>query len=148
MLRSSVLILCAAAAIALSAAQAPSRPANSSANASAIRLNNLGVATMNQQKFEPALKYFEQAVAADANLLTARVNQAIALINLQRYDPAKQLLTDATTADAQNVRAWYNLGLLLKSTGDAEQSLAAFEKAAALKPTDAHSAYFVGLMAS
>ena len=103
---------------------------------------------MNQQKFEPALKYFEQAVAADASLLTARVNEAIALINLQRYEPAKQLLTDATAADSQNVRAWYNLGLLSKSTGDAEQSLAAFDKAAALRPTDAHSAYFVGLMAS
>jgi len=143
-----LLILSAAAVIALSAAQAPSRPATSSANTAAIRFNNLGVATMNQQKFEPALKYFEQAVAADANLLTARVNQAIALINLQRYEPAKQLLTDATTADAQNVRAWYNLGLLLKSTGDAELSLAAFDKAATLKPTDAHCAYFVGLMAS
>ena len=102
---SALLVLCAAAVIALSAAQAPSSPASSSANAAAIRFNNLGVATMNQQKFEPALKYFEQAVAADANLLTARVNEAIALINLQRYEPAKQLLTDATAADAQNVRA-------------------------------------------
>jgi tetratricopeptide (TPR) repeat protein len=149
MRRASVLLIASAAAvIALSAAQAPSRPASSSANPAAIRLNNLGVATMNQQKFEPALKYFEQAVAADANLLTARVNEAIALINLQRYEPAKQLLTEATAADPQNVRAWYNLGLLSKSTGDAEQSLAAFDKAATLKPTDAHAAYFVGLMAS
>ena len=142
-MRRSTLLLILLGAAALSAAQAPSRPADSPANAAALRLNNLGVATMNQQKFEPALKYFEQAVAADASLLTARVNEAIALINLQRYEPAKQLLTDATAAEAQNARAWYNLGLLSKSTGDADQSLAAFDKAAALRPTDAHAAYFV-----
>ena len=76
------------------------------------------------------------------------MNQAIALIDLQRYDPARELLVQATTSEPQNARAWYNLGLLQKSTGDAEASLASFEKAAALQPGDAHSHYFVGLMAA
>jgi tetratricopeptide (TPR) repeat protein len=127
--------------------QAPSRPAESSAAIEAIRLNNLGVATMNQQKFDPALAYFEQAAKADPGFLTARINQAIALASLQKYDAARELLVEATGADPKNARAWYNLGLLQKSTGEAEASLASFQKAAALAPRDAHTAYFVGLMA-
>src|SRR5215216_3581676 len=131
----------------LRAAQHPSRPAESAAPAEAIRLNNLGVASMNQQKFEQGLQWFVKAAAADPTLVVARVNQAIALINLQRYDPARELLSSVTTTDPQNARAWYSLGLLEKSTGDAEASLACFQKAAAVRPGDAHGHYFVGLMA-
>jgi Tfp pilus assembly protein PilF len=136
------------AVLVLRAAQHPSRPAESAAPAEAIRLNNLGVASMNQQKFEQGLQWFEKAAAADPALAVARVNQAIALINLQRYEPARELLTAVTASDPQNARAWYNLGLLHKSTGDAEASLASFEKTVALRPGDAHSRYFVGLMAA
>jgi Flp pilus assembly protein TadD len=141
-------LLIVSAVLMLRAAQAPSRPAESTAAAEAIRLNNLGVASMNQQKFEQALPYFEKAVAADPTLAVGRVNQAIALINLQRYDPARDLLMDATSKNPSDARAWYNLGLLHKSTGDADASLAAFEKVASLRPTDAHAHYFVGLMAA
>ena len=62
------------------------------AAAEAIRLNNLGVASMNQQKFEPALERFVAALAADGSLRAARVNQAIALSALQRYEEARPLL--------------------------------------------------------
>src|SRR4051794_27888002 len=142
------LFLILSAILVLRAAQMPSRPAESSAPVEAIRLNNLGVASMNQQKFEQGLQWFEKAAAADPTLVVARVNQAIALINLQRYDPARELLSSVTTTDPQNPRAWYNLGLLQKSTGDAEASLASFQKAAAVKPADAHGHYFVALMAA
>src|SRR5215208_3674936 len=136
------------AVIVIRASQAPSRPAESAAPAEAIRLTNLGVASMNQQKFEQGLQWFEKAAAADPTLVVARVNQAIALINLQRYEPARELLVAVTTGDPQNGRAWYNLGLLQKSTGEAEASLASFQKAASVRPGDAHSHYFVGLMAA
>jgi Flp pilus assembly protein TadD len=136
------------AALVFVAAQAPTRPAGSNANAEAIRLNNLGVATMNQQKFEPALKYFEQAAAADSSFGVAKVNQAVALVNLQRFDEARALLDAAVQSDPSNARAHYNLGLLQKSTGDAEASLSAFQKVTSLKPRDAYAHYFVGLMAA
>ena len=44
-------------------------------------LNNLGVGYMNQQQFARALKYFQQAYAANPKLLSARLNQGIALLN-------------------------------------------------------------------
>src|SRR5215203_6032136 len=142
------LFLTLSAVLVLRGSQAPSRPAESTAPAEAIRLNNLGVASMNQQKFEQGLQWFEKAAAADPQLAVARVNEAIALINLQRYDPARELLAKIAASDPQNARAWYNLGLLQKSTGEAEASLASFHKAAAMRPADAHSHYFVGLMAA
>src|SRR5918994_74275 len=95
LLLAPVLIL--SAVLVLRAAQAPSRPAESTAPAEAIRLNNLGVASMNQQKFEQGLQWFAKSAEADPKLVTARVNRAIALFNLQRYDRARELLVDVTT---------------------------------------------------
>src|ERR1700758_2070364 len=50
----------------------------------AFRLNNLGVAYMNQQKFAEAEKYFEQALAADPKLSIARLNLGISLMSQQQ----------------------------------------------------------------
>ena len=51
----------------------------------AARLNNIGVAYMNQQLFEKALKAFEEAAAADPALQVTTVNRGVALLNLQRH---------------------------------------------------------------
>src|ERR1700693_3429177 len=54
--------------------------------AEAARLNNIGVAYMNQQLFEKALKEFEAASAQDSTLVVAKLNRGGALLNLQRLD--------------------------------------------------------------
>ena len=123
-------------------------PTTVTAAADAVRLNNLGVASMNQQKFEVALKYFQDASARDQSLTTATVNQAVAMLALQRYEPAQQILEAAVKTDDRNVRAWYNLGLLQKGLGNAEAALAAFTRVTELLPSDPHAHYFVGLIAS
>src|ERR1700680_3577697 len=48
----------------------------------AARLNNIGVAYMNQQLFEKALKAFEEAAAKDPALEVATINRGVALLNL------------------------------------------------------------------
>ena len=58
----------------------------------AARLNNIGVAYMNQQLFEKALKAFEQAAAADPKFQIAQTNRGIALANLGRMDAARKFL--------------------------------------------------------
>ncbi|PYY14714.1 MAG: hypothetical protein DMG61_09025, partial [Acidobacteria bacterium] len=45
-----------------------------------MRANNLGVAYLNQQKLDQALKQFEQAVAADKDNAIAQLNLGIALL--------------------------------------------------------------------
>jgi Tfp pilus assembly protein PilF len=138
----------------LAAAQAPGlvagrqAPARVDASREAIRLNNLGVASMNQQRFEEALERFTAAEAADASLAQAKENRAVALAALQRYDEAEAILEALVEADPSSARAWYNLGLLHKTLGGADASLAAFQRAAELRPSDPYAHYFVGLMAS
>ena len=85
------------ATIAIFAAVPQSAPGAKQADKSteAARLNNLGVAYMNQQLFEKALKAFEQAAALDPNFQIAPMNQGIALLNLGRVDAARQFLEQA-----------------------------------------------------
>ena len=84
-------------------------------SADAARLNNLGCAYMNQQLFEKALKYFEDASAADPNLHVAKINQGIALLSLARVDPAKKILEEAAKEDPNDPHVWYALGMLEKT---------------------------------
>src|SRR5690348_9967274 len=100
----------------------------------ALRLNNLGVAYMNQQFFEKALKSFEDSAKLDPNLFVARLNQGIALVNLGRIDPAKVILQDAVKRDARNPRAWYNLGLLYKNSENPLDTADAFHHVVDIDP--------------
>ncbi len=109
----------------------------------AVRLNNLGVAYMNQQRFDQALKLFEQAYRLDPKLFAARLNQGLALLNLQRHAAARQVLEEATRREPNNPRAWYNLGLLDKNLGRAEAARESFAQVARLDPRDADTRYFL-----
>jgi tetratricopeptide (TPR) repeat protein len=110
----------------------------------AARLNNLGVAYMNQQLFEKGLKNFQQAAVADPQLAIARLNQGIALLNLQKVDEAKAALEEAAKRDPKTPNAWYNLGLLAKNTGDAQAAIDAFKRVIEIDANDADTWYFLG----
>src|SRR5260370_29210429 len=85
----------------------------------AARLNNIGVAYMNQQLFEKALKTFDAAAAKDPALEGATVNRGGALLNLQRVDEAKALLEKQAKTNPKDAHALYNLGLYYKNSADA-----------------------------
>ena len=120
----------------------------SAARSEAVRLNNIGSAYMNQQEFAKALTYFEKAAHADSALPEAKLNTAIALLNLQKNDEAAPLLKEIVEQYPNNARAWYNLGLLYKSTGDAKAATDAFQHAVGAAPNDADAHYFLGLTLS
>ena len=86
-------------------------PASQPNPSEAARLNNIGVAYMNQQLFEK-LKQFQQAAEADPSFAIARLNQGVAYLNLQKIDEAKAALEDALKKDPKNPNAWFSLGLL------------------------------------
>jgi Tfp pilus assembly protein PilF len=135
-----------AALLALSLLGASSNELSSAADfaVEAARQNNLGVAYMNQQLFEKALKNFDAAVAADPKLNLARLNRAIALLNLQRVDEAKVLLDEVVKADAKSPTAWYNLGLMYKNSGDVENAVRSFRHVTEIDANDADTWYFLG----
>ena len=101
------------------------------------RLNNIGVAYMNQQLFEKALKSFEAAAANDPALDVVAVNRGVALLNLQRVDEAKALLEKATRKNPKDAHAWYNLGLYYKNSSDAGAAVDAFRRVTEIDPKDA-----------
>ncbi len=110
----------------------------------AARVNNLGVAYMNQQLFEKGLKAFQQAAELDPKLSIARLNEGVAFLNLQKIDEAKAALADAVKQDSKNPNAWYNLGLLAKNTGDAQAAIDAFKHVIEIDANDADAWYFLG----
>src|SRR6266481_1078817 len=110
----------------------------------AARLNNIGVAYMNQQLFEKALKAFEEAAAKDPALEVATVNRGVALLNLQRVDEAKALLGKAVKDNPKDANAWYSLGLYYKNSADASAAVAAFRHVTEIDPNDADTWYFLG----
>jgi tetratricopeptide (TPR) repeat protein len=110
----------------------------------AARLNNIGVAYMNQQLFEKALKRFEEAATADPSLQVTTVNRGVALLNLQRLDEAKALLEKAAKDNPKDAHAWYNLGLYYKNSSDAGAAVDAFRRVTEIDPNDADSWYFLG----
>jgi tetratricopeptide (TPR) repeat protein len=139
MAKSLVIAVIFALFLALLAANSPSANPQEAA-----RLNNIGVAYMNQQLFEKALKKFEEAAAADPALQVTAVNRGVALLNLQRLDEAKALLEKATKDNPKDAHAWYNLGLYYKNSADAGAAVGAFRRVTEIDPSDADSWYFLG----
>jgi len=125
-------------------ATAPQSQSKAANPVEAARLNNLGVAYMNQQLFEKGLKNFQQAADADPKLAIARLNQGIAYLNLQKVDEAKSALEDALKQDPKVPNAWYGLGMLAKNTGDAQAAINAFRHVIEIDANDADTWYFLG----
>jgi tetratricopeptide (TPR) repeat protein len=135
----ALLIAAVVIAIALLAASVPAPNPQEAA-----RLNNIGVAYMNQQLFEKALKSFEAAAAADPTLEVVAINRGVALLNLQRVEEAKSLLESATAKSPKDPNAWYNLGLYYKNSSDAASAVDAFRHVTEIDPSDADTWYFLG----
>jgi tetratricopeptide (TPR) repeat protein len=110
----------------------------------AARLNNIGVAYMNQQLFDKALNHFEQAAKLDSQLGIANVNRAIALLNLGRILEAKPLLDEAVKRDPKDPHVWYSLGLLQKNSSDPQAAVDAFLHVTEIDSGDADTWYFLG----
>jgi len=110
----------------------------------ASRLNNIGVAYMNQQLFEKALKAFDEAAAKDPALRVAQVNRGVALFNLQRGEEAKALLEKAAQDDPKDPHIWYNLGLYYKNSSVPEKAIEAFKHVTEIDPNDADTWYYLG----
>src|SRR5258705_738309 len=110
----------------------------------AARLNNIGVAYMNQQLFEKGLKAFEEAGSKAPNLKVKTLNRGVALLNLQRVDEAKTLLQKAAQDDPKDAHAWYSLGLYYKNSDSPQAAIDAFRRVTEIDPNDADAWYFLG----
>jgi Tfp pilus assembly protein PilF len=111
----------------------------------AVRLNNDGVALMNQQQTQRAESAFAEAFRKDNTLADAALNDGIALFYLQRLPEAEASLKRAVEIEPDKPRGWYNLGLVQRAANNIDAALVSFQRAVALDPTDADSLYFEGV---
>lgn len=102
------------------------------AQAEVLTLRGSAMAMLGQ--FANALRAFADARALDPK--SALPNIAEAPVQQRMGDPekAKVLARQATEMAPQNYNAWYQLGTILYTTGDAPGALVAFDKAIVLSP--------------
>jgi lipoprotein NlpI len=117
---------------------------NQAKTSEAAKLNNIGVAMMNQQLMEKAIDKFNAALKLEPQLTTAQLNKGIALLNMQKMPEAEEVLGSVVKKDPANARAWYNLGLAHRGAGDTAAAIADFQQAAKLAPDDPDVYYFLG----
>jgi tetratricopeptide (TPR) repeat protein len=110
----------------------------------AAKLNNLGVAMMNQQLMEKAVAKFDAAYKLDPSLAVAELNKGIALLNQQKLPEAEEALQQAVIKDPENPRVWYNLGLVHRGEAKTAEAIADFQKVLKIDPTDPDAYYFLG----
>src|SRR5271157_4381504 len=112
--------------------------------AEAAKLNNLGVAMMNQQLMEKATAKFDEAYKLDPSLAVATLNKGIALLNQQRLPEAEEAIQQAAAKDPGNPRVWYNLGLVHRGSGNTAEAINDFQKVLKIDPNDPDAYYFLG----
>ena len=110
----------------------------------AVRLNNLGVAYMNQQLADKALVLFKQAIAADGVLAVPHLNAGIAMLSVQDVSEAKSELERAAQLGPEDPRVWYNLGLLERGHNNGDSTIQDFQHVLKIDPTNADAHYFLG----
>ena len=124
----------------------PNSPAPVPGNSEAARLNSIGVAYMNQQRFAEAQKQFEAAFKEQPKYALARLNLGISLLSQQKSDEAKKVLIEATEKLPQDPYGWYNLGLVYKDTGEHEKAIDAFQHVTQIAPDEPDAFYFIGYL--
>lgn len=108
------------------------------------RLNNLGVALMEQYKHEDAIKQFKLALERDANFAIARINLAMAAYFL---NDVKTAIAEAQTAlklAPTSLHAQYVLGAAYKNDRLYDEALAAFNKVLAVDTKDPYTNIQIG----
>jgi tetratricopeptide (TPR) repeat protein len=138
-----LILLTLLACCAQGAGRAQTQPSSQNTLAAA-KINNAGVALMNQQLLEKALDKFTEAHRLDPASPVPIINQGIALLYLRKLPEAEAAFLKAASLDPDNVHIWYSLGLTHMTGDNPAQAVKDFQHAIQLDPDDADSHYYLG----
>lgn len=113
-----------------------------------LRHNNLGVAMMEQQKFQEAAEEFRKTTQLHPTFVPGYVNLAIAYFNLQKYEETVRWLQRALELDPDQIQAHFVLGLVYRNQDQVEEAFNSFLKVAQQDGEDASTHYYLGLLSS
>jgi tetratricopeptide (TPR) repeat protein len=123
-----------------SALSALPQQANQTASANkreeAYRVNNLGVALLEQFNAKQATEKFRKALEVDPQLSIARVNLSIALLYAAEVNEALVEAKKAAEVLPNAPQPFYVLGLIAKTQNRTEDAIAAFRRVLQIDPRD------------
>jgi len=131
-------------AAGIASAQQASSPEMLQKREELYRLNNLGVALMEQYKHEEAARQFKQAIGRDAGFAIAHINLAIAYYFLNDSRLAIAEAQAALKMAPASLQAQYVLGAAYKKDLLYDEAIAAFNKVLAVDPKDPYTNIQIG----
>ena len=102
----------------------------------AYRLNNQGVAQLEQYDYDAAAASFAKALELVPSLRLASINLAIALLHAGKLPEAEREAQQALEADKSSPQPHYVIGLVARGDNRPEAAAAAFERVLALDQHD------------
>jgi tetratricopeptide (TPR) repeat protein len=105
----------------------------------AYRLNNIGVALLEQFKYKEAADAFRQALKVQPKLRLAQINLSIALFNLPDFPAAVREAQAATTLAPDAPQPSYILGLIAKAQSRPDEAIVQFQRVLKIDPNDVGS---------
>jgi tetratricopeptide (TPR) repeat protein len=93
-----------------------------------------------------AIEAYARALAADAELIDARVNLGRLLHEAKRFAQAERVYREATDKGVRDALLLYNLGVLYEDMGRGTDGAAAYEQALAVDPALADAHYNLALL--
>ena len=113
-----------------------------------LRHAHIGVALMEQLKFEDASIEFAKILDLDAEFVPAHVNLGIAQFNLQQYDEASLHFAKALELDPKQIHAHYMMGLIYRNQDQVDRSMDEFREVIRQDSADPSAHYYLGLLYS
>ena len=113
-----------------------------------LRHAHIGVALMEQLKFEDAGREFSKILDLDDNFVPAHVNLGISQFNLQRYEQASVHFNKALELDPEQIQSHYMMGLIYRNQDQVDRSMKEFREVIRQDPVDPSAHYYLGLLHS
>ena len=110
----------------------------------AYRTNNIGVAQLDQFKFQEAADTFRRALKLDPDLSLAHLNLCIALFNVPDITGALAEANIAAKALPKMPQPFYMQGMIARSQSRNDDAVGAFKKVLELDPDDVYTSINLG----